>query len=530
MHVKLRSTIKILRFYDIFVGNDKCGGRMFKDNVIFLGKSDDVEVNLLLNMMNRHGLVAGASGTGKTVTLKVLAESLSQAGVPVFMADIKGDVTGLMKPGDQAGIQERLDSMGVTDFKVRTFSTRFFDVYRKKGMPVRAVLQDVDPVILSQMLELTDAQEGNLQIIFKVAKDMNLDIIDMKDLQAMTQYVGDNAADLSTKYGNVTKQSIGGIQRKLLELDQQGGSNLFGMPALDINDLMQCVNNEGVINILECEELFNHPMLYSTFLIWLLDQFSKNLPEVGDPEKPKIVFFFDEAHLIFDNASKALLEKITQTVKLIRSKGVGIYFCTQSPNDIPDEVLGQLSNKIQHALRAYTPAEQKAIKTAAQSFRANPNFKTEDVITNMKTGHALVSVLDKDGAPTIVQETKILPPMSLMAAASDDEVQKAIESDSLYSKYKDDVDPESAYEKMDEIKEQAEEEKQKEKEAAQQAKLEEQQKLAEQKAALKKESSKQTEAEKAASRVTKKLVNKAENELVNMGIRSAKKFLKGFLK
>lgn len=503
---------------------------MYKDNLIFLGKADDTEVDLLPNMMNRHGLVAGASGTGKTVTLKVLAESLSQAGVPIFMADIKGDVTGLMKAGDQAGIQERLDSMKVTDFKVRSFPVRFWDVYRKKGLPVRAVLQDVDPVILSQMLELTDAQEGVLQIIFKVAQDMQLDIIDMKDMQAMTQYVSDNATDLSSKYGNVTKQSVGAIQRKLLELDQQGGSNLFGMPALDINDLMQVNNGEGIINILECEELYNHPMLYSTFLIWLLDTFFQNLPEVGDPDKPKICIFFDEAHLIFDNASKSLLDKITQSVKLIRSKGVGIYFCTQSPNDIPDDVLGQLSNKIQHALRAYTPAEQKAIKTAAESFRENPAFKTVDVITNMKTGHALVSVLDKDGAPTIVQETKILPPMCSLEAATDDEVQKAITSDSLYSKYKDDVDPESAYEKMDDIKEQAEEEKQKAKEAAQQQKLEEQQKVAEQKAELKKQSQQETKAEKEAERVKRKMINKAENELVNIGVRSAKKFLSSFLK
>lgn len=498
---------------------------MLKDNVILLGKAGDKEINILPSMMNRHGMIAGASGTGKTVTLKVIAESLSEAGVPVFLADVKGDISGMIVEGDQAGIQERLDSMN-ENFQVRKFKTRFYDVYRKKGLPIRAILQDMDPVLLAQMLDLTDAQEGVLQIIFKVGADMDLDIIDLKDLQAMTQYVSEHASELSSKYGNVSKQSVGSIQRKLLELEQQGGDLLFGMPALSINDLLSVEQGEGVISILECAELFRHPMLYSTFLLYLLDSLNTNLPEVGDLDQPKIVFFFDEAHVLFDNASKQLLEKISQTVKLIRSKGVGIFFCTQSPNDIPDEVLGQLSNKIQHALRAYTPAEVKAVKTASNSFRANPNFKTEDVITTMKTGHALVSVLDSDGAPTIVEETKIMPPMSSMQAASDALIDQTIKSDMLYTKYAEDIDPESAYEKMDDIKAEEEAEKEAAKQKAMEEKLEEKRKLAEEKEKIKQAN----KTSKEATRIQRKITNKVENEILNYGVRSAKKFLKGFLK
>ncbi len=500
---------------------------MYKDNKILLGIANEKdEVNMLLNQMNRHGLIAGASGTGKTVTLKVVAESLSDAGVPSFIADVKGDLTGMLNAGDQAGIQERLDSMGIKDFTVKNYPVHFFDVYKERGLPMRAVMQEMDPILLARILDLTDAQEGVLNIIFKCAEDQNLDIIDLKDLQAMCTYVGDNAKDLTTKYGSVSKQSIGGIQRKLLELEQQEGDKLFGMPGLNIEDLMQVNNGQGVMNILECEKLFQHPMLYSTFLLWLLDTLYQNMPEVGDCDKPKIVFFFDEAHLLFDNASKALLDKVEQIVKLIRSKGVGIFFVTQSPTDIPDSVLAQLSNRIQHALRAYTPAEIKSVKEAAQAFRVNPDLKTEDVITTMKTGHALVSVLDEEGAPTVVQETKILPPMSSMKAADDSAVQSAINSDSLKSKYWDDVDPESAYEKMDELKKEAEEEKQKQEEAKQQEKVEQ----AKAKEEAKQEARAEAQKSKEASRIAKKLQNKAENELINIGVRSAKKFLKSFLK
>ena len=499
---------------------------MYKDNKILLGKANDTEVNMLLNQMNRHGLIAGASGTGKTVTLKVIAESLSDAGVPTFIADVKGDLTGMLNAGDQASIQERLDSMGIKDFSVKSYPVRFFDVYKERGIPMRAVMQEMDPILLSRILDLTDAQEGVLNIVFKCAEDQNLDIIDLKDLHAMCTYVGENAKDLTTKYGTVSKQSIGGIQRKLLELEQQEGEKLFGMPGLNIDDLMQVNNGQGIMNILECEKLFQHPMLYSTFLLWLLDTLYQNMPEVGDCDKPKIVFFFDEAHLLFDNASKALLDKVEQIVKLIRSKGVGIFFVTQAPTDIPDSVLAQLSNRIQHALRAYTPAEIKSVKQAASAFRVNPDLKTEDLITTMKTGHALVSVLDEEGAPTIVQETKILPPMSSMKAAEESSIQNAIGSDTLRSKYWDDVDPESAFEKMDELKKQAEVDKQKQEEAKQQEKVEQ----AKAKEEAKLQARKEAQRSKETSRIARKLQNKAENELINIGVRSAKKFLESFLK
>ena len=341
---------------------------MLKDHKILLGKAKEKEVYMLLNQMNRHGLIAGASGTGKTVTLKVIAESLSDAGVPTFIADVKGDLTGMITPGNLSCIQERLDSMSISGFETKSYPVRFFDVYKKNGLPMRAVMQEMDPVLLSRILDLSDAQEGVLNIIFKIAEDKDLDIIDLKDLQAMCAYVGENASSFTVNYGMVTKQSIGAIQRKLLVLEQQEGDKLFGMPGLNIQDLLQTENGNGVMNILECEKLFQHPLLYATFLLWLLDALYQNLPEVGDLDQPEIVFFFDEAHLLFDHAPKALLDKVEQTVKLIRSKGVGVFFCTQSPSDIPDSVLAQLSNRIQHALRAYTPSEMKNVKLAAQAF------------------------------------------------------------------------------------------------------------------------------------------------------------------
>ena len=322
---------------------------MLKENYILLGKAGDKEIRLLPNMLNRHGLIAGASGTGKTVTLKVIAESLSQMGVSTFIADVKGDLSGMIQEGDLSAISGRLEKLGITDFEVRKFPVHFFDVYRKKGHPIRAIMEEFDSLLLARILELTDAQEGNLQIILKVAQDMNLDIIDLKDLQAMTNYVGEHASELSLKYGNVTKQSIGGIQRKLLQLEQQGATNLFGMPALSIQDLIATEGGLGMMDMLECQELFQHPLLYATFLLWLLNRIYQDLPEVGDVEKPKIVFFFDEAHLLFKDAPKALLDKIEQIVKLVRSKGVGVFFITQSPNDVPNSVLAQLSNRIQHA-------------------------------------------------------------------------------------------------------------------------------------------------------------------------------------
>lgn len=498
---------------------------MLKDNLIMIGKAGDLEISMIPRQMNRHGLIAGASGTGKTVTLKVIAESLSELGVPTFIADVKGDLSGMIRTGSQEGIQGRLDSMNITDFECRKYPVHFFDVYRKKGHPMRACIQDMDPVLFSRILDLTDVQQGVMNIIFKVAEDMELDIIDLKDLQAMTTYVGDHAKEFTTQYGNVSRQSVGAIQRKLLELDQQEGELMFGMPQLSIDDLIAREGGMGIMNILECQELFLHPMLYSTFLLWLLDKLYKELPEVGDLDKPKIIFFFDEAHLLFDNASKQLMDKIEQIIKLIRSKGVGIFFCTQTPADIPDSVLAQLSNRIQHALRAYTPNEIKTVKKAADSFRPNPDLDTAEVITNMKTGTALVSVLDEDGAPMIVQKTKILPPKSSMDIAPDEDVERAIKNDSIYGKYEKDIDPDSAFEAMDDLKAAEEEEKIRIEEEKRQAKLDAIREKEEAKEAARKEKENDW-----LGRISKKARTKAETELVNVGVRSAKKFLKALLK
>lgn len=499
---------------------------MIKDGKILLGKAGDLEISLIPSQMNRHGLIAGASGTGKTVTLKVIAESLSELGVPTFIADIKGDLSGMIRPGDMEGIKGRLNSMGIEDFDVRSYPVHFFDVYQNYGHPVRAKVQDMSVLLLSRIMDLTEAQEGVLNIIFRVAKDMELDIIDLKDLQAMTAYVGEHSKEYTTTYGNVSKQSVGAIQRKLLQLETDGGDKFFGMPSLNIDDWMTTEGGMGMMNMLECEELFQHPLLYSAFLLWMLDELYNRLPEVGDAEKPKMVFFFDEAHLLFDDAPKRLVDKIEQTIKLIRSKGVGVFFCTQSPSDISPEVLAQLSNRIQHSLRAYTPAEIKTVKMAADSFRQNPDLDTVETITNMKTGTALVSVLDEEGAPTIVQKTKILPPKSSMSIAPEETVMRYIENDSIYGKYEKAFDPESAYEEMENIYRQEEAEKEAAEEEKRQAKLREQQERAEAREQAKREK----EKAEWGNRLAKKAKSKLENEALNIGIRSARKFLKGLLK
>lgn len=488
---------------------------MIKDNKILLGKAEEKEIYVYPSMLNRHGLIAGATGTGKTITLKVLAESMSQLGIATVIADIKADLTGMIQEGDLSVIQERLNSMGIEAFPVQKYPVHFFDVFQKKGHPVRASIQEMGPRLFARALELTEAQEGVLTIIFKVAEDMELDIIDIKDLQAMVQYVSEHSAELSGKYGNIAKATTGVIQRKVLKLEQEGGDIFFGMPALNIQDWITTEGGLGMMNILECEELFQHPLLYAVFLNWMLEELYITLPEVGDTEKPKVVFFFDEAHLLFDGASKEFLRNIERTVKLIRSKGVGVFFITQNPADIPDSVLAQLGNRIQHALRAYTPTEIRAVKLAADSFRANPAFDTSEKITQLKTGQALVSVLDSEGTPSVVEVTKILPPQSKMGILEDTIVQQYISSDSIYGKYEKAFDPDSAYEEMERILD-AEE---KEKEAA----IEEEQK-AKEKARVTKQK------EQWVGRLQRKATNKVENELVNMGVRSAKKFLKGFIK
>ena len=488
---------------------------MIKDNKILLGKAEEKEIYVYPSMLNRHGLIAGATGTGKTITLKVLAESMSQLGIATVIADIKADLTGMIQEGDLSVIQERLNSMGIEAFPVQKYPVHFFDVFQKKGHPVRASIQEMGPRLFARALELTEAQEGVLTIIFKVAEDMELDIIDIKDLQAMVQYVSEHSAELSSKYGNIAKATTGVIQRKVLKLEQEGGDIFFGMPALNIQDWLTTEGGLGMMNILECEELFQHPLLYAVFLNWMLEELYTTLPEVGDTEKPKVVFFFDEAHLLFDGASKEFLRNIERTVKLIRSKGVGVFFITQNPADIPDSVLAQLGNRIQHALRAYTPTEIRALRLAADSFRANPAFDTSEKITQLKTGQALVSVLDSEGTPSVVEVTKILPPQSKMGILEDTIVQQYISSDSIYGKYEKAFDPDSAYEEMERILD-AEE---KEKEAA----IEEAQK-AKEKARVTKQK------EQWVGRLQRKATNKVENELVNMGVRSAKKFLKGFIK
>lgn len=427
---------------------------MLQDGKILVGKGEN-PVYLLPAMANRHGLIAGATGTGKTATLKVLAEGLSDLGVPVFMADIKGDVSGTALAGaDSDAMRARLQTVGVEPaaFTYSGYPCRFWDVFAKGGIPVRATVTEVGPLLLSRLLGLTAAQEGVLNILFRVADDNGWELIDFKDLRAMLTWVGEHAKEFTNTYGNVSPASVGAIQRALLGLENDGAELFFGEPQLDINDWLSTgPDGRGTVNILHCVELAQKPLLYATFMLWMLSALYEALPEVGDAEKPRLVFFFDEAHMLFTGAPKALVEKVVQVVKLIRSKGVGIFFITQSPADIPDAVLAQLNNRVQHALRAYTPAEQKAVRTAAQSFRANPAFKTEDAIGSMGTGVALVSMLDEAGVPTVVEQATICPPRSSLNAL--DLAAKAMltVNDGLYAKYKDMVDNYSAYEALDEI-------------------------------------------------------------------------------
>lgn len=418
-----------------------------QENKIWVAKSG-VPVYMYPKMSTRHGLIAGATGTGKTITSKVLAEAFSDMGVPVFMADIKGDVSGLGMQGEiNEKIASRIEKLGVTGFSPAAYPVRFFDVYGKKGIPARATISEMGPDLLARLLELNDVQSGVLSIVFRVADDKGLLLLDLKDLRAMVQYVGDHAGEYTTRYGNIASQSIGAVQRSLLRLEDQGGEVFFGEPALNVMDWISLDSSgRGYINILHCVELFQAPLLYSTFMLWMLSEIYENLPEVGDLDKPKMVFFFDEAHLIFNDAPKALVQKIEQVVKLVRSKGVGIYFITQVPSDIPDSVLSQLGNKVQHALRAFTPNELKAVKAAAQSFRENPAIDTENALGELGTGEGLVSFLGEDGIPGIVERAMILPPQS-MIGAMDDQTRVYMNSTSdLYAKYYREVDRESAYE------------------------------------------------------------------------------------
>ena len=417
-------------------------------NPLQIAKNAQQDLFLLPALVNRHGCITGATGTGKTVTLQVIAQALSDSGVPVFMADVKGDLSGMAKAGAASTkLKQRLDSLGIAEPQWAATPVTFWDVYGQQGHPVRATISDMGPLLLARMLNLNDTQQGVLQLVFKIADDNGLLLLDLKDLRAMLQHVGDNAASFQTEYGNISAASIGAIQRGLIGIGEQGGEQFFGEPMLNIDDLIQTDGSgKGIVNILAADKLMNAPRLYSTFLLWMLSELFERLPEVGDLDKPKLVFFFDEAHLLFSEAPKPLLQKIEQVVRLIRSKGVGVFFVTQNPLDIPDTVLGQLGNRVQHALRAYTPRDQKAVQAAADTFRANPELNTAQVISELGVGEALVSFLDEKGRPNIVERAFILPPASQIGPITDDERKQLIAASIVAGVYEAAIDRESAYE------------------------------------------------------------------------------------
>ncbi len=487
---------------------------------IWLATSDK-PICLLPNMANRHGLIAGATGTGKTVTLKVLAESFSDMGVPVFVADIKGDLSGMCAAGEEnKHIRRSIDTMGLGDFQYRAYPVRFWDVYGKQGIPVRTTISEMGPELLSRLLDLNETQNGILRIVFRIADDRGLLLQDLKDLRAMVQHVGDNAKEYKLTYGNIAPQSVGAIQRALLKLEDEGGETLFGEPSLDLSDWFDWdESGKGIMNILECSELFRHPLLYGTFLLWMLSEIYEMLPEAGDVDKPKFAFFFDEAHTLFKDAPKALVEKIEQVIRLIRSKGVSVWFITQNPMDIPESVLGQISNRVQHALRAYTPNDQKYIRAAAKSFRENPAFDTEEAIQALATGEALVSVLDEEGIPTMVEKANILPPRSSMKAVDAVTLQANVLACPLREKYLTELEEESAYEVLTEEAE--------EKAEAERLAQEEKEREAERKAQEK-------QAEKEAKEREKRIKNNpivkiAKSSIHSVGRDIGKKMIRGLL-
>ena len=477
----------------------------------------EMPIYLEPSMANRHGLIAGATGTGKTVTLKVLAESFSDMGVPVFLADIKGDLSGMSQMGKETKhIRRSIDNMNIQNFQYTAYPVRFWDVYGKLGLPVRTTISEMGPDLLARLLGLNDTQSGILRIVFRIADDKGLLLIDLKDLRSMVQYVGDNAAEYKLTYGNISPQSVGAIQRSLLALEDEGGDIFFGEPDLKLADWFEWdESGKGIMNILECQELVQHPLLYATFLLWMLSEIYEMLPEAGDLEKPKFAFFFDEAHLLFNDAPKALLDKVEQVVRLIRSKGVSVWFISQSPSDLPDSVLGQIGNRVQHALRAYTPKDQKALRAAAQSFRANKNFDTEEALQALGVGEALVSVLDEKGVPSIVEKANVLPPRSSMNAVAPDVISSNISQNPLYPKYAKTEDRESAYEELQDMAAEAQEQAEKEeKKAAKEAA----------KASAKKASAKKTTRKKQSA------FDKALSSAANtVGRELGKKLVRGIL-
>ena len=415
---------------------------------LYVAHGPNGPISIIGKMANRHGLIAGATGTGKTVTLQVMAETFSQAGVPCFMADMKGDLSGVSQVGSLSGfIEKRCKEFGIENPQFAGNPVRFYDVYGEQGHPMRTTISRMGPQLLSRLMELNETQSGVLDIVFRIADDRNLLLIDLKDLRSMLDYVSKNAKQYTTTYGNISAASVGAIQRALLSIETQGGDKFFGEPDFNIYDLLQTeANGRGVLSVLAADKLMLQPKLYSTFLLWLLSELYSTLPEVGDMEKPKLVFFFDEAHMLFNGTSKALVEKIEQVIRLIRSKGVGVYFVTQNPTDIPESILGQCGNKVQHALRAFTPKDQKAVKTAADTFRANPELDTYEAIMTLSTGEALVSFLDEKGSPSIVQRAKILFPLSQIGAISDSQRETIIKQSNIYGKYDTPIDRESAFE------------------------------------------------------------------------------------
>ena len=418
-----------------------------KERGLYIAHCANGALSITGKMANRHGLIAGATGTGKTVTLQVMAETFCQAGVPCFMADMKGDLSGISQVGKLSGfIEKRMPEFGIENPEFQACPVRFFDVFGEQGHPMRATISQMGPQLLSRLMSLNETQDGVLNIVFRIADERGLLLIDVKDLRSMLDWVSKHAKEYTTKYGNISSVTIGAIQRALLQLESQGADKFFGEPSFDIYDLMQCEGGKGVMNVLAADKLMMQPKLYSTYLLWLLSELYSTLPEVGDLALPKLVFFFDEAHMLFTDTSKALLDKIEQVIRLVRSKGVGIYFITQSPTDIPENILGQLGNRVQHALRAYTPKDQKAVKTAADTFRANPEFKTDEAIMNLETGEALVSFLDEKGAPSMVERAKILFPLSQIGAITEGQRLDIIKQSRIYGKYDTPIDRQSAFE------------------------------------------------------------------------------------